>query len=157
MHHYKANPNLDLVLERTLDLPVEKVWEAWTHPEHVKAWFAPKPWVLGDCKMDLRPGGWFYTVMKGPEGQEFAGNGCILQVIPHELFSWTDALKADFRPSTSSFFTARIEMERDGQKTKYRAIAMHVDEAGKKQHEEMGFVQGWGICLDQLVAHMKGL
>jgi uncharacterized protein YndB with AHSA1/START domain len=34
----------DLVLERTVDVPVELVWKAWTEPEHLKKWFAPRPW-----------------------------------------------------------------------------------------------------------------
>ena len=36
---------------------------------------------------------------------------------------------------------------------RYTATAIHRDEAGKKQHEEMGFHTGWGTTLDQLVAH----
>ena len=32
----------DLVLERTLDAPLELVWRAWTDPEHLKQWWAPK-------------------------------------------------------------------------------------------------------------------
>jgi hypothetical protein len=28
-------------------------------------------------------------------------------------------------------------------------------QAGRNQHEELGFHEGWGQCLDQLVAHVK--
>lgn len=35
------DPRLDLVLERTVDVRPELVWEAWTKPEHVKHWFVP--------------------------------------------------------------------------------------------------------------------
>jgi uncharacterized protein YndB with AHSA1/START domain len=48
-----------------------------------------------------------------------------------------------------------IELEPRGAGTLYRATAMHADEAARKQHEAMGFHQGWGIALDQLVAFMK--
>ncbi len=34
--------DLDLVLERTLDAPVELVWKALTDPQHLKRWFAPQ-------------------------------------------------------------------------------------------------------------------
>ena len=34
----------DLALERTLDAPIDLVWEAYTNPEHMKRWFAPKPY-----------------------------------------------------------------------------------------------------------------
>ncbi|MFN0135467.1 MAG: hypothetical protein ACKVS9_05030 [Phycisphaerae bacterium] len=39
--------------------------------------------------------------------------------------------------------------------TRYVAIAMHSNEAAKRQHEEMGFELGWGTALDQLVALAK--
>ncbi len=38
---------------------------------------------------------------------------------------------------------------------RYIATALHRDEAGRKRHEEMGFVDGWGKALDQLVALAK--
>ena len=48
-----------------------------------------------------------------------------------------------------------LSLEPHGLGTKYTALAMHRDEAGRKQHEQMGFHDGWGTALDQLVAHMK--
>ena len=42
-----------------------------------------------------------------------------------------------------------------GKGTKYTAICMHKDEADKQKHAEMGFEQGWGAALDQLVAYVK--
>ena len=33
--------DLDLVLERTLDAPIDLVWKAYTDPQHLKQWFAP--------------------------------------------------------------------------------------------------------------------
>jgi uncharacterized protein YndB with AHSA1/START domain len=36
--------------------------------------------------------------------------------------------------------------------TRYTARARHWSEDTRKQHEEMGFVEGWGVCADQLVA-----
>ena len=47
----------DLVLERTLDAPIDLVWEAYTKPEHLKRWFAPKPYEITEMELDLRPAG----------------------------------------------------------------------------------------------------
>src|SRR5262245_39034659 len=63
--------NLDLVLTRTIDVPREVVWKLWTEPEHVKKWFAPKPWTTVDFEIDLRPGGKFRSVMRSPEGKDY--------------------------------------------------------------------------------------
>jgi uncharacterized protein YndB with AHSA1/START domain len=55
-------------------------------------------------------------------------------------------------------FTAIIELEPTGSGgTRYRAIAMHQSPEDAKQHAEMGFVDGWGEALAQLVALVKTL
>jgi uncharacterized protein YndB with AHSA1/START domain len=152
---YTPNPQLDLVLERVIDVPVERVWEAWTTPEHVKEWFTPRPWTVARCEIDLRVGGKFSTTMRSPDGEEFPNEGCYLEIVPNERLVFTDALQGGFRPSGNSFMTAIIMLKAEGTGTRYTAIAMHKDEESRRKHEEMGFVTGWGMALDQLVAHMK--
>jgi uncharacterized protein YndB with AHSA1/START domain len=88
----QTNSELDLVLERVVDVPRELVWAAWTRPEHIKKWFTPAPWTTVDCEIDLRPGGIFRTVMRSPEGQEHSGAGCYLEIVPNEKLVWTSAL-----------------------------------------------------------------
>jgi uncharacterized protein YndB with AHSA1/START domain len=151
----KPDPKLDLVLDRVIDVPRELVWTAWTQPEHVMKWFTPAPWTVTDCEIDLRPGGIFRTVMRSPEGEEFPNVGCFLEVVRNERLVWTDALLPGYRPSENPFFTAIVTMEPRGKGTHYTAIAIHRDESGRKKHEEMGFHDGWGKALDQLVAHAK--
>lgn len=57
----------DRLLERFVDVPTELVWTAWTDPEHLEAWFVPRPFETIECEIDLRPGGIFCTVMRGPD------------------------------------------------------------------------------------------
>lgn len=151
----KPDPKLDLVLERDVDVPRELVWRAWTEPEHIKHWFAPKPWTTTEVEIDLRPGGMFRSVMRSPEGQDFPNAGCILEVVPNERLVWTDALLPGYRPSEEPFFTAMITLEAKGKGTRYVATAIHRDPEGRARHEEMGFYDGWGQCLDQLVEYVK--
>ena len=156
---YAIDPNLDLVLEREVDVPPELVWKAWTTPELIKQWFTPKPWETPEAEVDLRPGGAFRTVMRSPEGEEFDNVGCYLEVVPDEKLSWTSALLPGFRPGNPDDLplTAVIEMQPNGKGgTKYRAVAIHADAADRKRHEEMGFEDGWGTVLQQLVDLMKG-
>jgi uncharacterized protein YndB with AHSA1/START domain len=156
---HKPDPSLDLVLERIVDIPPKLVWAAWTKPEHIKKWFSPLPWKTVDCEIDLRPGGIFRTVMRSPEGQDHPNVGCYLEVVENEKLVWTIALAPGYRPSKGHAevppFTAVIALEPQGKGTKYTVIVIHKDEADRKKHEEMGFHDGWGTVLDQLVAYMK--
>ncbi len=149
------DPRLDLVLKREIDVPCELVWTAWTQPEHLKKWFAPAPWTITECEVDLRPGGMLRFVMRSPEGQDYPNVGCYLEVVPNERLVWTDALQPGYRPSAEPFFTAFLTLEPRGSGTLYTAIAMHRDEATRQKHEEMGFHEGWGQVLDQMVAYIK--
>ncbi|MBC7645751.1 MAG: SRPBCC family protein [Pseudopedobacter sp.] len=153
----KLNPRLDLVIERTLEVSPERVWAAWTQPELLKKWFAPAPWSTVDCEIDLRPGGQMRTTMRSPEGQDFPGVGCYLEVVEKERLVFTDALTPGYRPSSAPFFTAVITLEPYGTGTQYRVVAMHADEATRDKHEEMGFEKGWNQCLDQLIEVAKGM
>lgn len=150
-----TDPKLDLVLERDIDVPVEAVWKAWTTPSSLREWFVPKPWSITACEMDVRPGGLFSTTMRSPEGEEFPNVGCYLEVVPNERLVFTDTLLAGYRPSPKPFFTAVLELSPDGEGTRYRAVAIHGNEDNRKNHEEMGFHEGWGIVVDQMVAHIK--
>ncbi len=160
------NPKLDLVLERVVDIAPALVWRAWTEPQHLVKWFTPKPWETVECEIDLRPGGTFYTVMRSPEGERFPGTGCYLEVIANRRLVWTNAMLPGYRPvgrktgpsSCGDFlFTAMLDLEPVGTGTRYTATVIHAEEDGRKQHEEMGFHDGWGTALDQLVAYMKSL
>lgn len=154
---YVPDPALDLVLERVVDVAPALVWEAWTTPEHLRHWFVPRPWSITACEIDLRPGGVFRTVMRSPEGEEFPNDGCWLEVVEGRRLVWTDTLGPGYRPAAEPFFTAVVSIEPEGDGTRYRAIAMHGNAETKAKHEEMGFHEGWGTVLDQLVEYVKGL
>jgi uncharacterized protein YndB with AHSA1/START domain len=149
-----VDPELDLVLERTVDVPRELVWAAWTEPERVKRWFAPSPWTIPECEIDLRPGGVFRCVMRSPDGKEYPNVGCWLEVLPQDRLVWTDALLPGYRPSPTPLFTAVVELEAHGSGTRYTVRALHADPATRKRHEEVGFRSAWGTALDQLARHV---
>ena len=152
---FTPDPKLDLVLERVIDVPPALVWAAWTQPKHILKWFTPAPWRTIDCEIDLRPGGMFRTTMLSPEGKEYPNMGCFLEVVENQRLVFTDALLPGFRPAEKPFFTGVVMIEPHGKGTRYVAMAIHGNETTKKQHEEMGFHDGWGKALDQLVAHAK--
>jgi uncharacterized protein YndB with AHSA1/START domain len=156
---HTLNPELDLELVREIDVAPELVWRAWTEPELIKQWFAPKPWAIADCSVDLRPGGAVAMTMRSPEGEEFPSVGCYLEVVPNERLVWTESMDPGFRPKTIDMpLTAILELQPTASGgTLYRAVALHQDPAGVKQHEEMGFNEGWSAALDQLIDLMKSI
>ena len=164
---FTYNPELDLMFERIVDVPRELVWKCWTEPEHLVKWFTPRPWTTTGCEIDLRPGGTFRSVMRSPEGQEFDNAGCYLEVVPNERLVWTNTLEPGFRPAGPPaegtaechrlLFTAVIFLEPHGSGTKYTAMAMHGEPGSKAQHEAMGFEEGWGAALAQLIEVAKSM
>ncbi len=158
-----VDPELDLVLERTVDVPRELVWKAWTTPEHVVKWFTPAPWRTVDCEIDLRPGGIFRTTMRSPEGQDFPHLGCYLEIVENEKLVWTNVFGPGYRPiklatgeSCDTFpFTAILTFAPRGQGTRYKALVVHGDVESCRKHAAMGFHEGWGKVLDQLVATIR--
>ncbi len=100
----------ELKLERVVDAPRELVWRCWTEPEHLRHWFTPKPWLTTECRIDLRGGGEFFTMMKSPEGGEYPNHGVYLEIVQYERLVFTDAYTVGWQPTENPFFTAIIEL-----------------------------------------------
>jgi uncharacterized protein YndB with AHSA1/START domain len=150
MSHY------ELVLDLTLDAPKEKLFRCWTDPDLLKQWFAPKPWTISKTDHDWRPGGRANIVMRSPEGQEFPSEGVFLEIAPNRKIVTTDAFTEGWQPAGRPFMVAEVTFEDAGEgKTHYRAVARHWNEETLKEHEKMGFHQGWTICARQLEALAK--
>lgn len=114
-----------------------------------------------DCEIDLGPGGIFRTVMESPEGEHFPMTGCYLELAPPGRLVWTNALGPGYRPVEAGnhgpCITACVSLLSEGSGTRYTSIAFHQDEAARRAHEAMGFQEGWGKALDQLVAVVRRL
>lgn len=156
-----SNPQANLVLQRVVDVPPALLFKAWTTPKHLMPWFCPLPYRTVECEIDLRPGGQFFAQMVDPDGNKLpAEPGCYLEVVPDRKLVWTTALGPGFRPLASNpmgwFMTAVIEFEPHGDGgCLYTATALHSNQADADSHDAMGFSQGWGAALDQLIAYVK--
>lgn len=150
----KINPNLDLVFEKESAVSVEKLWKGWTHPQSLMKWFCPPPWKVTECRIDLKPGGEFFTLMQGPNGEKMENHGCYLEVIDNKKLVWTGMMTAGFRPASSGpmgfNFVAHLHFAKTKSGSHFKAILMHTSEEDRKKHEQMGFQDGWGIAYNQL-------
>src|SRR5436189_3925909 len=75
----------ELVITRTFDAPARIVFEAWTKPELLKRWWAPKSsgMTLLSCEMDVRTGGSYRLVFGHGDAKPVAFFGRYLEVTPH--------------------------------------------------------------------------
>jgi uncharacterized protein YndB with AHSA1/START domain len=101
---------LELVVTRLFNGPPRIVFEAWTRPELMKLWWAPKSSgvPLLSCEMDVRVGGQ-YRLEFGQPGSSFAFFGKYLEVEPPSRLVWTNDESEDAAVTTVTF------EEKDGQ------------------------------------------
>lgn len=153
-----ADNGNELVLSRSIDAPVDRLWRCWVEPDLLKQWFCPAPWFVSEARIDLKPSGEFFTVMNGPAGERHENGGCFLAIEPQRRLVFTDAFQAGWRPAGQPFMVADITFSDAGNgRTDYLARAMHWTEEARKTHEEMGFHEGWGKAADQLEALARSL
>jgi len=155
------NPNdeVTLTISRLLRAPRHLVWKAWTDPAHLAQRWCPKPWTTEVLEFDLRPGGGFYTLMRGPGGETSDNPGSFLDVVPQSRIVFTSLLLAGWRPAPPPWMpmTAYISFSDEASGTRYTARVLHTDAQGRDAHEQMGFHDGWGTCIQQLDDYARGL
>ena len=148
-----SDRKVELVLQREIAAPREKLYRCWTEPELLKKWFAPRPYTTPEAVLDVRAGGSSYVVMSDPQGNDMPMHGVYLEVIPNQKLVFTDAYSKAWEPSEKAFMTVVLTFEDlGGGKTRYTARVRHWSEADREAHEKMGFHEGWGQCADQLAA-----
>jgi uncharacterized protein YndB with AHSA1/START domain len=76
-------PNdLEIVITREFDAPIELVFDVFTKPEHVRKTFAPFGEEVTKCEIDLRDGGDYHIVFVTDDGTECSFRGTYLEVEP---------------------------------------------------------------------------
>ena len=134
-----------LEIRRTFSAPRDRVFNAWTRPEELKKWSAPGPMKTPLAEVDLKIGGRYRMVMRGPDGEEHRVSGVYKQVDPPKRLVYTWKWE---QPPDAPETTVTVEFHDLGSRTEvvlrqegFRSI----DEQGR--HE-----QGWNGCLDKLAS-----
>jgi uncharacterized protein YndB with AHSA1/START domain len=101
----------ELVVTRMFNGPPRIVFEAWTTPELMKQWWAPKSSGVPmlSCEMDVRAGGGYRLAFGHDAASSFAFFGKYLEVTPPSRLVWTNDESEDAAVTTVTF------EEKDGQ------------------------------------------
>jgi uncharacterized protein YndB with AHSA1/START domain len=97
----------EIVLTRVFDAPRSLVFDAFTKPELLKRWFGPRGWSLVVCEVDLKVGGAWRFVLRGPDGREMGMRGVYRELAPPDRSVHTESFD-DF-PGESIVTTVLIE------------------------------------------------
>ncbi|KQO34792.1 polyketide cyclase [Flavobacterium sp. Leaf82] len=72
-----------ITVQNTINASIDKVWEFWTQPEHIKNWsFASAEWHTPYAENDLREGGKFKSTMAAKDGSmsfDFGGEYTLVE------------------------------------------------------------------------------
>jgi uncharacterized protein YndB with AHSA1/START domain len=78
---------------RTFAAPRERVFRAFTEPEHVQRWLlGPDGWTMPVCEMDLRVGGGWRYVWRNGDGVEFAIEGVFREIERPARLVYTESM-----------------------------------------------------------------
>ena len=99
----------ELLLTRTLNAPVELVWEVWSKPEHIAKWWGPTGFTNTISIMDFQPGGKWNLVMHGPDGVDYPNESTFVEVVPNK--------KIVYEHTSYPHIIATIDFEDLGEKT----------------------------------------
>jgi uncharacterized protein YndB with AHSA1/START domain len=96
----------EMVVTRTFDAPARIVFEAWTKPELLKRWWAPKSSGLSlvSCELDLRVGGKYRFVFGHGSSKPMEFFGRYIEVTPPARLVWTNEEGGDAGPVTTVTF-----------------------------------------------------
>ena len=94
----------DLVVTRVFDVPVERVWQAWTDPEQVMRWWGPEGFTSPVARMDVREGGTSLVAMRSPDGQDIYTAWTYRTIVPMQrlefILNFTDKDGKKVDPAT---------------------------------------------------------
>jgi len=136
-----------LTLKRRLNAPPSKVYGAWTDCAKISHWFGPEDAEILRAETDVRVGGRFRIVFRGPDGEEHDVGGVYREVVPDQKLVFTWAWRST--PERESLVT--VALKRDGDGTLLTLLhEQFFDEAARDRHG-----RGWNGTLDKLESYVR--
>lgn len=135
----------EIVMTRVFDAPRDMVFDAFSKPELLKRWFGPRGWSLSTCEIDLRVGGGFRFILRGPNGEEMGMRGVYKEIVRPERSVHMESF--DDYPGESQV-TAEF-VEKDG-KTTMTATVLYPSKEVRDIVIQTGMEHGAAESYDKL-------
>ena len=134
----------DTFISRIIHASRELVFEAWTDPEHLKHWFAPKGCTIHFTSIDIRAGGSFHFCIRNPDSEDCWCKGTYIEIIAPERIVYKLAISDVETTVTATFKEIGMTTKFTLRQTVSQAITRHI-----------GAYPGWLSSLDQLAELLK--
>ena len=135
----------EVVMTRVFDAPRRLVFDALTKPELLRRWFGPRGWSLVACEADLKVGGAWRWVLRGPDGRDMGMRGVYQEITPPERLVSTESF--DDYPGES--LNTLILSEEDG-KTTFTITVRYASQEIRDAVINSGMEHGAAECYDKL-------
>jgi len=135
----------EIVLTRVFDAPRRLVFDAFTKPELLTRWFGPRGWSLVVCEVDLKVGGGFRFLLRGPDGRELGMRGVYREIVPPERSVHMESF--DDYPGESQVTASFVEQ---GGKTTLTATVLYSSQEVRDAVIKSGMEHGAAECYDKL-------
>jgi uncharacterized protein YndB with AHSA1/START domain len=137
-------------ITREFDAGLSLVWDAFTKPEILDQWVAPKPWVSKTKFMDFKVGGRRFYAMVSPEGQERWAIQKYTSISPKTNFKYLNAFAdKDENPELPGSDWDLNFSEQNGTTT-VRITIYNESLARLEKMIEMGFKEGYAMSMKNL-------
>jgi len=137
-------------INREFDADLSLVWDAFTIPEILDQWWAPKPFVSKTKYMDFKVGGRRFYAMVSPDGHEHWSIQDYTAISPKSNFSYLNAFAdKDENPQLPGSNWDLSFSEQNGM-TKVSIIIHNDSRERMEKMIEMGFKEGFSMTLNEL-------
>jgi uncharacterized protein YndB with AHSA1/START domain len=138
----------EIVMTRVFGAPRHLVFDAWTNPELLKQWLlGPPGWTMPVCEIDLRVGGRYRYVWRGPDGTEMGMGGVHREVVVPERIVNTQLFDQDWTGGKT--VGTLVLVERDGKTTVTNSVLYSSKEA-RDAALLTGMADGVGMGYERL-------
>jgi uncharacterized protein YndB with AHSA1/START domain len=149
----------EFVVERQFSAPRTLMFQVFTQPEHLKRWWAPQPYTIPICTIDLRPGGIWHYSMRSPEGQDHWARSVYREIVPPEKLVYTSTFADEHANPIKGIpehLTTLTFTEEDG-KTRVRAHVQFASAEALKVAVGLGMLEGMSMTWECLVEYVREL